>query len=91
MKEKHGEIIDLMWDGKPFAYYIKGYVDKAEAAAIISNYLQIIGFVAEVRHIWAKWCFATEDDGVPEGCKFVFRTQSIESKGWFKVTEVIKH
>lgn len=89
MKEKIGEPINLIWDGKPDAYYVKGHVDKDEAIDTICDYegfpLLVCDMVAD--HIYAKWCKATEDDMV-DGCDFSFRTRHVARAGWFKVTEV---
>jgi hypothetical protein len=92
MKEKIGELIKLEWDGRPDAYYVKGHIDKGEAVTVVEDYHGALsmGKSPVVNYVWAKWCTATEDDGVPEGCEFTLRVQQEESRGWFRVTEVRK-
>ena len=90
MKEKQDDLIHLCWDGNPDAYYVKGHIDKGMAVSVVEDYHGALsmGKSPVVNYVWAKWCKATEDDGVPDGCEFTFRVQRIESKGWFRVTEV---
>lgn len=90
MKEKQGELIDLIWEGNPEAYYVKGHIDKGVAVTVVENYHGAfkMGKNPNVNYVYAKWCKATEDDGVPDGVEFTFRVRNDESKGWFKVTEV---
>jgi hypothetical protein len=35
MNEKPGELIPLVWDGKPEAYYVKGHIDKGDRKSVV--------------------------------------------------------
>jgi hypothetical protein len=44
---------------------------------------------AIINHVWAKYVRARKDDELPEGHDMVFRTSTVERKGWFQVTELL--
>jgi hypothetical protein len=89
-KEKCGELISLVWEDKPPAYYFKGHVPLYVAIMEVENWddnLDCKGAI--INHVWAKYVRARKDDGLPDGCTMAFRTSTVERKGWFKVTALL--
>jgi len=88
MNEKTGELINIVWDGPPDGYYIKGHVTIQDAINALRAYdgEEREYPNASIRHLWFKWVKCCEED-VPEGCgRLIFRTSNTERKGWSKAT-----
>ena len=87
MREKTGELIDLIWDGKPDGYYIRGHVGIDEAKNAMRAYDGEKEYpAAKITHIWFKWVRAGEEDGALEGCTLMLRTSKTERKRWSRAT-----
>lgn len=53
---KHGEVIELRWDGGPDAFYIRGHIHFEEAKKIISDYYKDYNYgFKEPIHRYARW------------------------------------
>ena len=92
MNEAPGELIALIWDGRPDAYYVNGHVTSQLAThAMIVEYGEDFDCTnASLHYLWAQWIHESEEDAdVPDGCTYEFRTSVTEQPGWFPVTELV--
>ncbi len=82
-----GEYMDLIWDGSPDAYYIKGHVTHEQGIEILEaqtclddDELEALGRAVQK---YGRW--SCQGDRV-EGCSLVLREYMTLGKGRFKIT-----
>jgi len=80
MKEKDGEYIYLIWDGRKEAFYIKGHVSLEYATEVLEREEEYTPDNAT--HKYARWGFASHED-----FKHQLNVYDTLRKGTFKVTE----
>lgn len=91
-KEAVGEIIVLVWEGLPNAFFIKGHVSEAEAMIALNRgvllYQHKRAILGPIIHNYARW--STEPG--PDGNSLTLRSYQEPGRGRFPVTcfEVIE-
>ncbi len=86
-KYKEREYMNLVWDGSPDAYYIKGHVTHEQGIEILEaqtclddDELEALGQAVQK---YGRW--SCQGDA-PEGCKRVLREYTTAGRGRFKIT-----
>ncbi len=85
MRYNDGEIIDLSWDGRPDAYYIKGHVSHEDGIYTLIDFGKIdnAADVGQAVHKYGRWSMQGD---APDGCNCVLRDYKNPGRGRFKVT-----
>ena len=79
-----GEYIPLCWDGRPYAYYIKGHVRHEVGIAILEDE-EIIDedtIIGHGQHIYGRWSMEPGEDSNHH----VLREYNTPGRGRFKIT-----
>lgn len=81
---KDGEYMNLVWDGTPDAFYIRGHVSNEEGLEILKHYevLEDMSLLVEGVQKYGRW--STEPG--PSGCTHVLREYLEPGCGRFKIT-----
>jgi hypothetical protein len=80
MREKDGEVIYMVWDGRREAYYIKGHVSLEYATEVLEREEEYTPDNAT--HKFAKWVLCNHKD-----FKHQLNVYDTPRRGAFKVTE----
>ncbi len=86
MRYNDGEYMNLIWDGPPDAYYIKGHMTHEQGIEILLGECAIEDEkdVGQARQVYGRWSMQGD---APEGCSCVLRIYKESGRGRFKVTE----
>ena len=76
-----GEYMDLVWDGTPDAYYIKGHVTNEDGLAILGDWGIVEPSIGQAQQIYGRWSM----DGDNDGCQ-TLRDYNRPGRGRFKIT-----
>jgi len=83
VKYAHGELIDLMWEGDPGDFSVKGHVPPEEFwREMAKNEVTDEWKLSEPRHTYGRW---SAEHGI-EGCTHALRLYSERGRGRFPVT-----
>lgn len=84
---KDGEYMNLVWDGSPDAYFIRGHVSDGVGKLIIADeaYLDVdeLKKLSKAEHRYGRWSCQGDN---PEGCSQVLREYNGPGRGRFKIT-----
>lgn len=76
-----GEYMDLVWDGTPDAYYIKGHVTNKDGIAILGDWGIVEPSIGQSRQIYGRWSIEGDYEGIQE-----LREYKNPGRGRFKIT-----
>ena len=87
---ENGEYINLVWDGSPDAYYIRGHISEEAALGVLEEQGEMVDgklengdAIGKSRHVYARWSMQGD---APDGCTSVLRDYKEPGRGRFKVT-----
>ena len=85
MKYKHGQHIELVWDGQPDEFAIMGHVSTEQGLGILEEDGSVYNdtIIGQGVHKYARW--SCQGDR-PDGCSQILRTYGTPGQGRFKVT-----
>lgn len=78
-----GEYMNLVWDGQPDAFYIKGHVSTEDGLAILAE-ADVVGDrkIGRAEQIYGRWSTEPGDDGYIH----MLREYTKPGRGRFKIT-----
>lgn len=80
-----GEYMNLIWDGSPDAYYIRGHVSHDVGIGILieCGAIDDEAEVGKAEQVYGRWSMQGD---APEGCSCILREYKEPGRGRFKIT-----
>ena len=82
---ENGEYMDLIWDGRPDSYHIKGHVSHKNGIDTLIDVGAIDDEteIGQAVHKYGRWSMQVD---APDGCSAVLREYIKPGRGRFKIT-----